>query len=88
MSTDEYVNDDLSAVFMPYYPKDQLGKEVSAIRNVTRFRTLDNRKFSRADNPYCIFCAVYNFGTRTNVAGSGSSVSQSSLQWRQSADAC
>ena len=60
-STDEYVNDDLSAVFMPYYPKDQLGKEVSAIRNVTRYRTLDGRKFSRADNPYCIYYAVYNF---------------------------
>ena len=60
-STDGYVNDDLSAVFMPYYPKDQLGKEVSAIKNVTRYRTLDGRKFSRVDNPYCIFYAVYNF---------------------------
>ena len=60
-STDGYVNGDLSAVFMPYYPKDQLGKEVSAIKNVTRYRTLDGRKFSRVDNPYCIFYAVYNF---------------------------
>ena len=40
-------NSDLKAVFMPYYSKSQMGKEVTAIKNVTKSRLLDTRKFTR-----------------------------------------
>ena len=54
-------NNDLKAVFMPYYTKSQMGKEVTAINNVTARRLEDKRTFTRKNNPYCVFYAVYNF---------------------------
>ncbi len=54
-------NSDLKAVFMPYYSKSQMGKEVTAIKNVTKSRLLDTRTFTRKNNPYCVLYAVYNF---------------------------
>ena len=54
-------NNDLKAVFMPYYTKSQMGKEVAAINNVTARRLEDKRTFTRKNNPYCVFYAVYNF---------------------------
>jgi hypothetical protein len=55
-------SDPVSVVFMPYYSKEQMGKEVEAINNVTMARMLDKRaNFSRDDNPYRVSYAVYNF---------------------------
>ena len=52
----------VSVVFMPYYTKKQMGKEVDAINNVTKARILDKHaNFTRDDNPYRISYAVYNF---------------------------
>ena len=44
-----------------YYTKSQMGKEVTAINNVTARRLEDKRTFTRKNNPYCVFYAVYNF---------------------------